>query len=386
VAKGKVMIGTVGQGPGGCSIVGLDVETGREAWRFYSIARPGEPGGDTWNGLPVEKRSGGSVWNAGSYDPTLNLAYFGPAPTYDTGPLRVRSNQPGISNEALYTNATVALNPDTGKLVWYFQHVPNDQWDYDWAFERQLIPLSVNGTTKTVVVTPGKEAIYDGVEAGTGKYVFSLDLGLQTIITAIDPKTGAKTINPALIPGDGEAKLVCPHAGGARSWIPASYNPTTKILYSPLVESCMDLKPVAAGQRAFLSTGVSVSIRPRLDSDGKYGRIQAINLETKKTVWTDRQRAPQTTGILATAGGVIFAGALDRWFKAYDESTGKELWKVRLNDVPSSCPITYTVNGKQYVAVVVGNGGAQAATWPPLLPDIKNPPDRESAIWVFELP
>ena len=386
VAKGKVMIGTVGRAPGGCYIVGLDADTGREAWRYYTIARPGEPGGDSWNGLPLEKRSGGSVWNAGSYDPALNLAYFGPAPTYDTGPMRIRSQQPGITNDALFTNATIALNPDTGKLVWYFQHVPNDQWDYDWAFERQLIALPVNGTTKIVVVTPGKEAIYDAVEADTGKYVFSLDLGLQSIITAIDPKTGAKTVNPALIPGDGEAKVVCPHAGGARSWIPASYNPATKILYSPLVESCMDLTPVPPGGRGSLSTGVRWSLRPRQDSDGKYGRIQAVNLETRKTVWMERQRAPQTTGMLATAGGVVFNGSLDRMFKAYDDATGKELWRVRLNDVPGSCPLTFLVNGKQYLAVVVGNGGAQAATWPALLPEIQNPPDHGAAIWVFELP
>jgi alcohol dehydrogenase (cytochrome c) len=239
---------------------------------------------------------------------------------------------------------------------------------------------------KTVVVTPGKEAIYDAVEADTGKYVFSIDLGLQNIVTAIDPKTGTKTINPGLIPGDGEAKIVCPHAGGARSWIPAAYNPATKILYSPLVESCMDLAPVTAGARAFLSTGVGVSVRPRLDSDGKYGRLQAVNLETRKTVWTDRQRAPRTTGVLATAGGVIFNGSLDRGFQAFDESTGKELWRTRLNDVPSSCPITYTVNGKQYIAVVVGNGGAHAATWPPLVPEIRNPPGGAAAIWVFALP
>jgi alcohol dehydrogenase (cytochrome c) len=128
------------------------------------------------------------------------------------------------------------------------------------------------------------------------------------------------------------------------------------------------------------------TLRPRADSDGNYGRIQAVNVDTRKTVWTTRQRAPQTTGILATAGGVVFAGSLDRGFAAYDDTTGRELWRMRLNDVPNSAPITYTVNGRQYVAVVVGNGGAQAATFPALVPEIKNPPDRSSSIWVFELP
>ena len=128
------------------------------------------------------------------------------------------------------------------------------------------------------------------------------------------------------------------------------------------------------------------TLRPRLQSDGKYGRLEAINLATREVAWTERQRAPETTGALATAGGIVFEGSLDRWFKAHDASTGKVLWQVRLNDVPSSCPITYSVGGKQYVAVVVGNGGAQSATWPPLVPEIQNPPDRESALWIFELP
>jgi alcohol dehydrogenase (cytochrome c) len=386
VAKGKVIVGTEGQAPGGNMIIALDAATGKEAWRFYTIARPGEPGGNTWNGLPLEKRNGASVWTAGSYDPALNLVFFGVAQTYDTGPLMHPSKEPGITNDGLYTDTTLAFDPDTGKLVWHFQHVANDQWDLDWAFERQLVNLSINGETKRVVVTAGKEAFYDALDAANGKYLFSMDLGLQNVIASADPVTGAKTINHQVVIGDGETKTVCPHAGGAKSWIPASLNPDTKILYVPLVESCMDLIPVAPGERGGLSSGVRFTIRPRLDGDGKYGRFEAINLETRKVVWTDRQRAPQTTGALATAGGIVFDGSLDRYIRAYDESNGKILWETRLNDVPSSCPITYSVNGKQYVAVVVGNGGAHAATWPPLVPEIKNPSGGGAQLWVFELP
>ena len=386
VAKGKVMVGTSGRTPGGNYIVGLDAQTGKEAWRFYVIARPGEPGGDSWNGLPLDKRNGASVWTAGSYDPALNLAFFGPAQTYDTGPLLHPVNQPGVTNDGLYTDSTIALNPDTGKLVWHYQHLPNDQWDLDWAFERHIIPMNVNGTVKKVVVTSGKQGIYDVLEADTGKYVFSKDLGIQNIVTAIDPKTGAKTINPAVIPGDGKTKLICPHPGGGRSWIPSSYNPETKILYTPLVETCSDLIPVQEGERGSLSSGVRWTIRPCPDSDGKFGRIEALNLVTREVTWIDRQRAPQTTGILSTAGGTVFAGSIDRVFSAYDGATGKQLFHIRLNDVPNSNPITYMVNGKQYIAMVVGNGGAQAATFPVLLPELENPPDRGAAIWVFALP
>jgi alcohol dehydrogenase (cytochrome c) len=346
VAKGKVIIGTGGQQPGGNFIVALDAATGAEAWRFRTIPLPDDPGGNTWNGLPPEKRTGGSSWVPGSYDPMLNLVYFGVAQTYDTGPLRIKSTQPGVSNEALYTDSTLALNPDTGKLVWHFQHVANDQWDFDWVFERTLLRLPINGVTKTVSLTAGKIAIYDVVEADTGKYAFSFDMGLQNIVTGINPATGAKIINPALIPGDGEAKIVCPHAGGARSWIPSAYNPETKILYSPLVESCMDLIPTGPGERGFLTTGVRVSLRPRLDSDGQYGRIQATNLETRQTVFIKRQRAPETSGILATAGGLIFSGSIDRWFSAHNDQTGEELWRIRLNDVPGSAPVSFSMGGK----------------------------------------
>jgi alcohol dehydrogenase (cytochrome c) len=387
VAKGKVMQGVGGRAAGGNYIIALDANTGEEAWRFYVIARPGEPGGDSWNGLPLEKRNGGSVWTAGSYDPSLNLAYFGIAQTYDTGPLLHPVNQPGITNDGLYTDSTVAINPDTGKLAWHFQHQPNDQWDLDWAFERQLIKLPVNGATRTVSVTAGKQAIYDVLDAATGKYVFSMDLGLQNLVTAIDPKTGAKTVNPKLVPGDGETKFICPHAGsGAKNWIASSYNPDTKMLYTPLAESCMDLMPVKPGERANLSTDVRWVARPRPDSDGKYGRLEAINLATREVAWTNRQRAPQTTGALATAGGVVFSGSMDRVISARDDSNGKLLWQARLNDVPNSHPITYSINGNQYLAVVVGNGGPQATGLSALVPEIQNPPDRGAAIWVFELP
>jgi len=389
VAKGKVMVGTTGTGvgavPGGPQIVALDADTGRVAWRVHTIAQPGEPGGDSWNGVPVDRRSGASVWTPGSYDPRTGLAYFGTGNTYDTAPLVKPSNQPGITNDALYTNSTLAIDPDTGRIVWHFQHHPNDQWDLDWAFERQLVRLPINGETRTVAVTAGKLGIYEALDAQTGQYLFSIDTGLQNLVTAIDPKTGAKTIDMSLVPGNG-VKTVCPSAAGVKNWLPASYNPTTRTVIVPMVEACMDLFPVPGGGRGGLSTGVNLGVRPRPDSDGNYGRLQAINLETRKTVWVTRQRAPQTTGVLATAGGVVFAGALDRYFRAYDQANGKVLWETRLGEVSSSPPITYAVNGKQYVAIVSGPGGFHLGSYAPLVPELKSPTERSSSVWVFELP
>jgi PQQ-dependent dehydrogenase (methanol/ethanol family) len=384
VARGKVMVGMAGAAPGGNFIAALDAETGEPEWRVYTVARPGEPGGNSWNGLPLDKRNGASVWVAGSYDPALNLAFFGTAQTYDTGPLREPSSDSAVTRDALYTDSTLAINPDTGKIVWHFQHQPNDQWDLDWALEQVLLKLP--GAPKTLVATAGKQGIYDVMEADTGRYVFSIDLGLQDVVTAIDPRTGAKTVDPSKIPGRQSTVSVCPHSGGAKSWIPESFNPATHTMFVPLNESCMDLVPVPVGGRTMLSSGVRWRLKPRADSDGKYGRLQAIDFETRKIVWTVRQRAPIVTGALATAGGVVFAGALDRVFAAYDDSSGRELWRVRLNDVPNAAPITFMAGGRQYVALTVGNGGAMARAFPMLVPEVRNPTDTSAAMYVFELP
>jgi len=384
VARGKVMVGTTGSGPGGNFIVGLDAATGAEAWRVYTIAQPGQPGGDSWNGVPPDRRSGASVWVAGSYDPTLNLAFFGIGQTYDTAPLRDRVNTPGVTNDALYTDSTVAINPDTGKMTWHFQHLPNDQWDLDWALEQLLVKLP--GSQKTLLATSGKQAIYEAFEADTGRYLFSMDLGLQDVVTAIDAKTGAKTVDRSRTPGDGKTVTVCPHSAGAKSWTPESYNAATSTLFVPLNESCMDLVPVPAGGRGMLSTGVRWMLRPRPESDGKYGRLQAIDLQTRKVVWATRQRAPLTSGVLATAGGIVFVGSLDRMFAAFDDATGRELWRIRLNDVPNTAPVSFQVGGEQYIALSVGSGGGLATSFPMLLPELKNPRDISAALYVFALP
>lgn len=393
VARGKVMIGTQdtgGRSQGGNFILGLDAETGTEAWRFYTVARPGEPGGNSWNGLPLEKRNGGSMWIPPSYDAVHNLALFGTGNTYDTVGLRDPVKADGVTNDALYLDSTLAINPETGKLAWYFQHQANGQWDLDWAFERQVMQIRVNGEMQTVVLTAGKQMIFDMVEAETGKYLHSIDhareLGLQNVVTAIDPKTGAKTVDASLVPGDGRTKTVCPHVDGGRDWMPSSFDAASKILYMPWVEACMDLVPVAAGERGSLTTGVRWTVRPKAGTDGKYGRVEAINIETGKTVWVVRQRAPVTSGVLATAGGLVFAGGLDRMFSAYDAQTGTLLWNARLNEVPASVPITYTVNNRQYVATIVGAGGSQSTAYTMLVPEIRNPPGRAATIWVFQLP
>ncbi|HVA94559.1 MAG TPA: PQQ-binding-like beta-propeller repeat protein [Candidatus Dormibacteraeota bacterium] len=399
VVHGKVIVGVslgIANPGGGCFIVGLDAGTGKELWRFHNIAQPGEPGGDTWNGAPADQRFGASIWTGGSYDPRLNLVYFGTGNTYDTATLlqpRAGSGQPENGkaapgyNDALYTDSTLALNPDTGKLVWYYQHMNRDVWDLDWAFEQSLITLPIDGKPADLVVTGGKLGLFDAVERGSGKYEFSKDLGLQNVVVAIDPKTGKKIINPALAPEANQTKLLCPNANGARNWPATSYDPGTHILYVPMVETCADFTwiPGDAAQTAAGGEDMHFTSRPRPGSDGKFGRIEAVNLETRKVVWIDRQRAPVASAMLSTAGGIVFNGARDRQFTAYDAATGKILWQVRLNASPSSAPVSYSAGGRQYIAVVAGGGGTLDAGGGSLTPEIDNPPGGTS-LWTFELP
>ncbi len=390
VAQGKVMVGTTGTGvgakPGGPQIVGLDADTGAELWRLGTIAAEGEHGGDSWNGIPFEQRSGASVWTPGSYDPETKLAYFGTGNTYDTGPLLLPNESPGTSSDALYTNSTLAVDPETGELVWYYQHFPNDQWDLDWAFERQIIEMPVDGVDRKLVLTAGKIGIYEALDAKTGEFVFAIDLGLQNIVSDIDPQTGAKTVNTALYPDRQSIKMVCPHGAGAKNYLPASYNAESHLLFMPLNEACMDVYPVPGGGVGGLSSGVNWGIRPRPDSDGNYGRLEAMDLATGEARWTLRQRAPITSGVLSTDGGLTFAASLDRRFHAYNSADGSLLWEARLNDVSSSSPVTFAVNGRQYVALVVGEGGFHARSFAPLVPELQSPANRGAAVWVFALP
>lgn len=397
IVKDKVIQGVTGCGaaqPGGCYIVALDANTGAELWRFNTLARPGEPGGDSWNGLPTERRQGGSVWMTGSYDKDLNLIFFGTGNTYNWQSL-VKGAAPGnqaknANKDGLYIDSTLALNPDTGKLVWHYQHLPTDVWDLDFPFEQQIVNVSVKGKPTKLVVTTGKMVITDGVDAATGKWVFSIDQGIQNIVKSIDPKTGKKTYDPMALPDLTGARrnLQCPAGYGAKNWPANAYNPSSKIVYITLAEVCGESLPKQyKSDDEYTGGGQETRIaRYQPGSDGNIGRIDAVNLETQKTVWSMRQRAPVTSAALATGGGLLFAGDADRWFRAYDDATGKVLWEMRLNDAINSYPISYAVNGRQYVAVAAGFGGARIANLHQLTTEIQTPRGGSAVMWVFELP
>jgi len=382
-ADGVVMQGLTTQEGGGALIAAYDAETGEHLWTFDTVAKPGAPGGDTWNGLPAEERRGGSVWTSGTYDAASGLALWGVAQSYDTGPLRDR--RPGENNDALFTNATLAFVPRTGELKWYFQHMKNDQYDLDWVFDRVIGTIEHSGRERRVVITGGKEGLFDVLDVESGKYLDTVDMGLQDFITAIDPETGDKTVNPALIPGrDKGPVFVCPHSGGGRNWSPTAFNPASRDLFVNARDVCMELIPAEGG---FLTSGVQILYAPPPDSDGNYGVLQALDMEGGAVRWEVRRRATFNMGILATASDLLFTGAMDRQFIAYDQADGRELWRSAVPGVPNGSPITYSVDGRQYVAIVTGAGNPLAFGLPgPFTPEIPLPPYNNSALYVFALP
>src|SRR5258708_1675775 len=196
------------------------------------------------------------------------------------------------SSKSLATRHISTRGHQTGNRGGHFAHLPNDQWGMDWAFERVIVTLGQGAGARRAVVTSGKEGIHDILALNTGKYISSISLGLQNIVTAIDPVTGAKTIDQEIVPGDGRVKFVCPDSSGGKNFTPSGYNPHSHLMFVPFAETCMDLIPVAAGERGLLSTGVRMAIRPRPNSAVLYGRLHAINLETGKTSSETPQPTP----------------------------------------------------------------------------------------------
>ena len=391
VVKDKVIIGLANcfRVKGGCFITAFDANTGKMAWRFNTIPKPGEAGGDTWNGAPAEERFGSSVWTAASYDPELGLIYIGTAQTYDVTPLLIpRPGATGLSNnDALYTNSTLALDPETGKLVWHYQHFNGDVWDLDWVFERTLMTLKVDGKDRQVVATAGKLGIFDILDRKTGQYLFSRDLGYQTLVKDIDKTTGKKIIDPKFAPEINKTKTICPNAGGGRNWNSTAYNPETRIMFVPIIEACMYYTWLERPATETLKGGLDIRWQLALPekTDGNFGEVRAIDLTTGKTVWNLRHRAAEASALLSTDGGLLFEGGRDRKFRALDQRDGKTLWETGLPAQPSTFPITYTANGKQYVAVIAGGGGVIDGYWGALTPELTTP-TTGTTLMVFALP
>ena len=390
-AKGKIMIGSSGGEYGIRGFVAaFDAESGKEAWRTYTIAGPGEPGGDSWPG-DTYKRGGGSVWITGTYDPDTNLAFWGVG---NAGPWMADTR----SGDNLYANSVLALDVGTGKLKGYHQYHHNDSWDWDEVSAPLLIDLEHKGRKVKSLVHAGRNGYLWMLERTDSKvnYVDAWPYVTQNVFTRLDPKTGRPTYDPARIPATGKTVNFCPSLWGGKDWPPEAYNPHTGLLYIPAQNNlCSELtgEPVKYN-KGELYLGVSIenvltNVRMTPESKVHIGEVQAWDLKTGKKVWTHTYPEMNWGPLMTTAGNLVFGGGTnDRKFRAFNASTGKLLWEFPTNSGVTGVPSSFEVDGEQYIAVQSGWGvdaermqGAFNAVL-----DRKTTVPQGGVIWVFKLP
>jgi alcohol dehydrogenase (cytochrome c) len=397
MAGDKVISGGSGCGTrASCYISAHDARTGKELWKFYTTAATGEPGGDSWADMPDERRVASTWGSPGAYDPVRDIVYYGIAnPTPNSRIARHNGNPfaiPTSSPSALYSNSTVALDGKTGKLLWYYQHLPGDDWDEDWTNERTLIHTKVNPNPQFVKwinpkIKPGEErdTIFAAGESGgiflldrlTGEFLWANPFPYDAPnfwLKNVDVNTGKTFLNEDLIfRNKGEEKIIC--FFNTRSYWPAAYSPLTNSMYVPFIDVCLD--NIEGGQRK----GV-----PRTGANPQeLNGLAKINMETGEILRFGKQRAPANGAVLATAGNLIFWGDLDRRLHAFDAETGKQLWEGIVGGSIAVSTITYAVNGKQYVAILTGDGALGPGLVTLHAPEIKRVAGH-NAVYVFALP
>ena len=392
IADGKVVSGrgcTPRGGPDACVIVAHDAETGEELWRRRTIPAPGEPGDETWGGVPFEERRHVGAWMVPSYDPELNLVYIGtsvtsPAPKFMIG---------GVGNKHLYHNSTLALDADTGEIAWYYQHL-NDSWDLDHPFERLLVDTAVRPDPSAVawinprlqpgeerrVMTgiPGKTGIVYTLDRATGEFLWATPTVAQNVVSSIDGATGAVSENSEVVfRREGQEVLACPTLIGGKDWEAGAYSPLTNTMYFPLRNACARM--MATDDGSLYGLAVRNEIAPGTD---QVGTVQAISAETGALLWKYEQRAA-TSSLMTTGGGLVFGGDHNGRFRAFDHETGEVLWEINLGSPITGFPVTYAAGGRQYVAVSTGTS-LTSGMFNRMTPELR--PSDGNTLFVFALP
>jgi alcohol dehydrogenase (cytochrome c) len=369
---GRIFTGlTCGTGtPRPCFVIAHDASTGKELWRRESVAGPSDPPEHqaTWGGVSYEGRRKGSFWMTGSYDPDLKVLYWSSASSYPYPEILK-----GTGSGALYyTNSILAMDPETGKIKWFFQMQPRDNFDMDHQDNPILADVEIGGASRKAVYLLGKPGILWAFDRQTGTHLWNRQLvTFQNIYKNIDPKTGAITMNEELIPRMvGDAPTVCPGMRGGKLLQTKAFNPNTKLLYNPVSNSCTVNKVVPLEES---DSGLDYNEIVHMQGSGeKVGRLAAVSAATGEVVWTYDQRAA-IGSTMTTAGGLVFAGDFYRYFRAFDAETGKVLWEIPLSAPVTGYPITYAADGKQYVAVAVGGGTSGQRHLAQLYPELKVP-------------
>jgi PQQ-dependent dehydrogenase (methanol/ethanol family) len=364
---------------GGCFVTGHDPDSGKELWRASTIALPGDPNDATWAAQPPELRAGGDTWIPGSYDPDRHLFYIG---TAQAKPWVAASRHMTTHDAALYTDSTLALDPKTGKIVWYFQHVAGETLDMDAVFERVLVDLDRHAYLFTI----GKDGILWKLDRDNGKFVDFAETVFQNVFQPLDKSTGRLEYRQDIVDAKiGDRISVCPGLFGGHNWQATAYSPQTHSLIIPLHQLCAALTGRAVqmeeGGGGF---GADEQNYAMPEAMGMLGRLSSWDLSTMQVRWSKTQRALFLTGALTTAGGLVFVGDADRYFKAFDVATGELKWQTRLASAAHGYPITYSVQGKQYIAVPAGSGIFRYVTSQMLAESYQ--PRGGNALYVFELP